>query len=426
MIAFDLPVPLLWALRWALFLGPLAACAILVHRARQDRRALVGCLFAFLYGLGLIFVTHILADAMGWWRYGGQTLMLQGIPADIWIGGALLFGPVLFLAFPRMNPLWLLLPIVTGLHGMFFLSLPPLVHPGPGWFLGVVTVFATAHFPALTLARWTAQDRRLPERAALLALGYGFLAFGVLPCLILKAMAGETGGGWNLASRPPLLTAFCLALLAPLFVLSLSAVQLFVIYGQGTPIPLDPTQRLVRTGVFAYVTNPMQVSTAASWVVMGLALGSPWIAAAALMAWVFVLGMVRWHHRHDLLVRFPQGWPEYRAHVPEWRPRWRPWIPEASSLTLDPAHPLHARLGAWLACRDAVGLSVESVQGARLRYDDGTVRLHGLLAVLKSLEHVKLAWALVGAAGLLVGWPLAGLRRRWLARSGAKCLARHA
>lgn len=422
MIALELPVPVLWALRWALFLGPLAACAILVRRDGHDRRTLVGCLFAFLYGLGLIFGTHILAAAMGWWRYGGQTLMLQGIPADIWIGGALLFGPVLFLAFPRANPLWLLPPIVAGLHGLFFLSLPPLVHPGPGWFPGVVTVFATAHLPALALARWTAQDRRLPERAALLALGYGFLAFGVLPCLILRAMGGE----WDLAGRPPLLTAFCLVLLAPLFVLGLSAVQLFVMYGEGTPIPLDPTQRLVRTGVFAYVTNPMQLSTAASWVVMGLALGSPWIAAAALMAWVFVLGMVRWHHRHDLLVRFPQGWPEYRAHVPEWRPRWRPWIPEAARLTLDPARPLHRRLQAWLARREAVGLSLEPLPGARLVYDDGLVRLNGPLAALKCLEHVHFAWALVGAAGLLVGWPLAGLRRRWQARSRGRGATHHA
>lgn len=421
MIALELPVWVLWALRWALFLGPLAAGAILVRRARPDRRTLVGCLFAFLYGLGLIFVTHILAGAMGWWRYGGQTLMLQGIPADIWIGGALLFGPVLFLAFPRTSPLWLLPPIVAGLHGLFFLSLPPLVHPGPGWFVGVATVFATAHLPALALARWTAQDRRLPERAALLALGYGVLAFGVLPCLILRAMGGE----WDLASRPPLLTALCLVLLVPLFVLGLSAVQLFVVYGQGTPIPLDPTRRLVRAGVFAYVTNPMQLSTAASWVVMGIALGSPWVAAAALMAWVFVLGMVRWHHRHDLLVRFPQGWPEYRAHVPEWRPRWRPWIPEAARLTLDPAKPLHRRLQAWLARRDAVGLSVEPGQGARLSYDDGTVRLHGALAALKCLEHVDFAWALVGAAGLLVAWPLAGLRRR-LGRSRTERVTHHA
>ena len=171
-IALDLPAPLLWALRWFLFLGPLVAFAILARRVRHDRRALVGCLFAFLYGLSLIFVTHMLAGAMGWWRYGGDALMLQGIPADIWLGGALLFGPVLYLAFPHIGPLWIVLPIIVCLHGVFFASLPPLVYPGPRWFVGVVLVFATAHVPALYLARWTAEDRRLPERATLLAIGW--------------------------------------------------------------------------------------------------------------------------------------------------------------------------------------------------------------------------------------------------------------
>ena len=421
MIALGLPTPVLWALRWLLFLGPLAALLVLVHRVQLERRNLVGCLFAFLYGVGLTFATHVLAIRLGWWRYGGDVLMLQGVPADIWLGGSLLFGPVLYLAFPRTGPLWLVLPIVIGLHGLFFTSLPPLVYPGPDWFLGVLFVFATAHIPALYLARWTAQDRRLPERAALLAVAFGFLAFGMLPCLILRAM----GGTLDVVGRPCWLLAAGAALLAPLFVLGLSAVQLFVVYGEGTPIPLDPTRRLVRAGVFAYVTNPMQLCTAASWLVMGAVLGSVWVASAALMAWIFVLGMVRWHHRHDLLVRFPESWPAYRAHVPEWIPRWRPWIPEDSRLTIDTTNPWQARLGRWLTRSGAVGLRVEDAPGARLTYADAVVRCEGMLAVLKTLEHVNLAWAIVGAAGLLVGWPLVHLGRRkhaWLRRLG---LARH-
>lgn len=417
MIALDLPAPLLWALRWFLFLGPLAAFLILARCVSHDRRTMVGCLFAFLYGAGLVFVTHVLAGVMGWWRYGGDALMLQGIPADIWLGGALLFGPVLYLAFPCIGPIWLVSPVVVCLHGLFFASLPPLVYPGPGWFIGVIFVFATAHIPALYLARWTAEDRRLPERATLLAIGYGFLAFGVLPCLILHAMGGE----WDLTTRPVWLVALCAMLLAPLLILGLAAVQLFVMYGEGTPIPLDPTKRLVRAGVFAYVTNPMQLSSAASWIVIGLALGSVWVAAGALMAWIFVLGMVRWHHRHDLMRRFPEGWPQYRAHVPEWVPRWRPWIAEPARLTLDPAQALHRWLRDRLYRQGAIGLMVEEASGARLTYADGFVCLDGHLAALKTLEHVNFAWALVGAAGLLFTWPFAGLRcrkRAWLSRSG--------
>lgn len=145
MIELSLPVWLLWLLRWGLFLGPLAATLALGYRRRRDQRLVIGGLFAFLYGLGTIFVTHELAAHLGWWRYGGATLMFRDIPADIWIGGALLFGPVLSLAFPRTSPLVLLMPIVLGLHGMLFLSLPPLLYPGSNWFFGVLFVFVAAH-----------------------------------------------------------------------------------------------------------------------------------------------------------------------------------------------------------------------------------------------------------------------------------------
>ncbi len=414
MIALDLPLPLMWTLRWALFLGPLVAALLLGWWRRHDKRMLIGALFAFLYGLGLIFVTHMLAMRLGWWRYGDDVLMLQGLPADIWVGDALLFGPVLFLAFPHTAPMWLVLPIVVGLHGTVFSSLAPLVVAGQGWVGGVLLVFAVTHLPALYLARWTARDVHLPRRAALLAIGHGCLAFAVIPSLILHA----TGGTWGLSGIGPWRMAVGALLCLPLMVLGLSAVQMFAIHGQGTAIPLDPTRRLVGAGVFAYLTNPMQACTAATWVVMGAVLGNAWVASAAIMAWVFVIGMVRWHHRHDLLRRFPDGWPEYRAHVGEWRPRWRPWFVRASVLAYDPACPKQARFVRWLVPRGTVSLEVLATPGVPFGYHEpGEDRVFvGLAARGKVLGHVHFGWALVGAAMLLVALPLQSLRRSRLLR----------
>lgn len=410
MIDVDLPRELLWALRWALFLGPLAAVLLLGARHRREPRVIIGGLFAFLYGFAMIFATHQLALFAGWWRYGGNVLMVMGLPADIWIGGAILFGPVLAFLFPTIRPLYLVLPIIIGLHGMVFSSLDPLVSAGPFWFAGVVLVFLIAHLPAIHLARWTATNEFLAWRAALLALGYGFLAFYVLPSVIMLAM----GGGWNLDTRPAWLLAIGLPLLAICFVLGLSAVQLFVIHGEGTPIPLDPTKRLVRTGIFAYLTNPMQLSSALSWIVIGLMIGNVWVASAAVMAWVFVAGMVRWHHRHDLLQRFPDGWPTYRANVPEWRPRWTPWVPDPARLTFDPGRRWQAALAGWLERQGAVGLVMAAQPGTALCYRDPSEgqEFTAGAALAKALGHVNFAWALCGAALLLAILPLRYVLRR--------------
>ena len=416
MIALDIPLPLLWALRWVLFLGPLAAITFLGIKARHNERALVGCLFAFLYGLGMIFATHVLAIAMGWWHYGGDSLMLNGIPADLWIGGAILFGPVLYLAFPSTAPFWLVLPIVVLLHGTLFSSLHPLVFAGPNWFLGVVVVFAIAHIPSIYLARWTTRDENLACRAALLAIGYGFLAFGVLPALIVLAM----GENLQLASRPLSIIVICVPLIGVFLIIGLSAVQLFVVHGRGTPIPLDPTKHLVRVGLFSYLINPMQLASAATWILMGIALGSIWIASCAIMAWIFVVGMVRWHHRHDLLKRFPKGWPEYRSNVPEWIPRWRPWVPHPSKLLFDPGNDRHQRLARWLRRRDCIGLGLAPMANSPLLYiEEGHVEeghgmsFRGMAAVAKAVDHINLAWAVSSAALLLVALPLQSVSNRF-------------
>jgi len=408
LIDVAIPVAFLWALRWALFLGPLVATLALGYRHRHDKRRLIGGLFAFLYGLGLIFVMHQLAMALGWWRYGGNVLMLMGLPADIWLGGALLFGPALYFAFPSITPLLLTLPIAVGLHGTVFSSLKPFVWAGEGWFVGVVLVFAVAHIPAIYLAKWTARNENLALRATLLAVGYGCLAFAVLPSLIIHSL----GGSWSLGTRPPWLLAACAPCFVLCMVMGLSAVQFFVIEGQGTPIPLDPTQRLVRTGLFAYVTNPMQLCTALAWIVMGVALGNFWVASASIMAWVFVQGMVRWHHRNDLLIRFPEGWPEYRAHVPEWLPRWHPWVQERSQTAYDPASVAHRWIVAWLQRRQPSSLDFVATPGTQTlsyRENDMSPPFTGVAAVAKAFNRINFPFALMGATILLVVLP-----SRWI------------
>ncbi|MEO0429974.1 MAG: isoprenylcysteine carboxylmethyltransferase family protein [Pseudomonadota bacterium] len=409
MIALDLPQPILWALRWALFLGPLAAALLLARRVQQSRRHLVGGLFSFLYGLGTILALHLLAIEVGWWRYGGDVLMIHGVPADILIGGALLFGPVLYFALPNVAPALILLPIVLALHGTMFASLDPLVTAGPNWFMGVCLVFLVAHLPALYLARWTATDRELPIRAALLALGYGVVAFLLVPTLVMLAM----GGTWEVGATPRWLLGLCLLVFGFSCMVGLAAVQTFVLHGEGTPIPLDATRRLVRTGLYAYVCNPMQLSTALAWIAMGVALANPWVASAALMAWVFVLGMVRWHHRQDLEQRFPAAWPRYRANVPEWLPRWRPWIPEPAQLGIDPTKASHRAFRDWLRSRQAIGIEIVEAQGWLSYREPGeTQHFTGAAAAAKALNHLNLAAALLGAAVLLLVLPFQYARSR--------------
>ncbi|WP_428523573.1 methyltransferase family protein [Roseibium sp.] len=382
------------ALRWLLLLGPICLVLFCAFFRPTSERAKIGGLFAFLYGVPLIFVTHSLAIHFGWWRYGWDTLMLDGIPADILIGGAILFGPGLFFAFPNIGPLVICLPIIIFLHATLFSSLEPLVYAGPYWLPGVVFVFATAHIPAIYLAKWTAEDRHLPMRCALLAIMTGGMIFVILPSLIMQAMGGE----WGLLERPVWSSVLAAVFLGIASVIGLSANQMLCLQGGGTPIPLDPTKRLVRSGIYAYVSNPMQLSAALCWVILGVYLQNEWVIAAAGMAWVFVQGMVRWHHRHDLLKRFPEGWPEYKENVPEWSPLWKPWVPIPARFSIDAAEVVWPR-----ALRGATGLTIETKKGTSAYQPAGETReFFGLEARLFALTHINFAWAIAAHAALII------------------------
>jgi hypothetical protein len=142
----------------------------------------------------------------------------------------------------------------------------------------------------------------------------------------------------------------------------------------------------------------MQLSAALAFLVLGLSLGNLWIMAAAVMAWVFVQGMVRWHHRNDLLKRFPKGWPEYKQNVAEWVPRWRPWVKGGATLQLPAGHHWLRRL-----LTKATGLQITGTNGpARYTHTENIRGFQGLPAVLTALTHVNFLWMLGASAALIV------------------------
>jgi len=408
---------LLFGLRHVLFLGPLFACIVLMWKSRDDGRMITGAIFSLLYGLPVVFLCHVVAIRLGLWSYGGEILKIEGFPADIWFGGVFLWGPVCFLAFPKARQ-WLAPTAFVLINGLMLPLLAPFVTAGHYWFAGVVVVFLIAHLPALYLAQWTWHDIHLPRRAFLLAMGFAPFAFFLIPTIIMQAM----GGGWDRlaeCSKPGLaLSGSALLFVA---VLGWSGVQMFCLYGDGTPIPLDPTKRLVHTGIYAYIANPMQLSTALGFAILGLTLGNPWVFSGSIMSVVFVLGMVRWHQRNDLAKRFPEGWPLYRANVPEWMPRWRPWRKCISSLSYDP-HSRFQSLAVRLIQRlKPVGLELSKRSGP-LVYQDGQ-HFAGLAAFAQALSLGNFVSMLAGAGILLFILPLRYLGS--LCRAAAKTAVRN-
>lgn len=163
-----------------------------------------------------------------------------------------------------------------------------------------------------------------PQAAARLSavfflLGPGLEA-GVGPFLLSR--------GWSRGEAWPGSAAWVVAglvLIAAGLPVIVGAFMRFARDGRGTPTPAAPTARLVVTGAYRYVRNPMYVATAAVIAGQGLLLARPLLLAAAAL-YVLTLGLLtRRFEEPTLRARFGGEYDAYRAAVPGWVPRLRPW-----------------------------------------------------------------------------------------------------
>lgn len=93
--------------------------------------------------------------------------------------------------------------------------------------------------------------------------------------------------------------------------------------GEGTPVPFEAAARLVVTGPYRWVRNPMAVSGVTQCLGVALLLGSPsyyLVPPAGALLWQFV---IRPSEERFLHSRFGASYTAYRDAVPLWVPR--PW-----------------------------------------------------------------------------------------------------
>jgi protein-S-isoprenylcysteine O-methyltransferase Ste14 len=100
-------------------------------------------------------------------------------------------------------------------------------------------------------------------------------------------------------------------------------VHVFHAEGKGTLAPWAPPSRLVVSGLYQYVRNPMYLAVLS--MVLGIAWwrGSPLTGAyAALLGVAFHLRVVVYEEPR-LARSFGEGWDAYARAVPRWLPRLR-------------------------------------------------------------------------------------------------------
>jgi protein-S-isoprenylcysteine O-methyltransferase Ste14 len=114
-------------------------------------------------------------------------------------------------------------------------------------------------------------------------------------------------------------------------VLIAGTIRLFASVGRGTLAPWDATSRLVVSGPYRYVRNPM--ITGVLLVLLGDAATFRSLPVLLWFGVVFAVNAVYMPlvEEPGLERRFGDEYRTYKAHVPRWLPQARPWGPEETA-----------------------------------------------------------------------------------------------
>jgi len=403
--------PVLLVRAGALYVPAAIAVPLWIWR-KPSRSACAGMLLASLWNFEVLALAGVVAPSLGWWKMHASGAMFAGMPLEFLIGWVVLWGVVPMLVFPNVR--------LIGIGAVFLFfdlatmpRLEPVLELGPRWLVGEGIALLFALLPSVVLARATRDRSHLAMRAVLQVAVFSGLILGMLPATIFSHTRGDPWRAW---ARPIWVNGLLLQVLAPIGVLGLSAVYEFAVRGGGTPVPYDPPVRLVTSGPYAYVANPMQLSAMLLLTGWGWFLGSWWVAASGVMAHIYSAGLASWDEKKDVEERFGESWREYRRHVRNWIPRWRPWHPgtetrsRARLYVAESCGPC-SEVRQWFEQRRTTGLDVlpaESYPGrppTRITYvaEGGTLTERGVGALARAVEHVHFGWAMIGFSVRLPG-----------------------
>ncbi len=387
---------------------PMIVALVLWLQRRRRPRQFAACLVSVLCVMTSLLVLQYVNKRVGWWLFFGGGAFF-GMPLEVYLGWAVLWGLVPQLAFPRLPIPWCAAVMIA----VDIVAMPmcnAMITLRQDWLVGEALAVMIALVPALCISRWTLEDTHLQIRAALHVAMAGMLFLFLLPEIVFALRPGR---GWSpLLQMPSWSRQLGLQAVLLLAVPGISAVMEFAERGGGTPIPYDPPKRLVRSGIYRYIANPMQLSCGIVMLVWAMMLDNGWLVLAAVMSTIYSAGIAEWDEGQDMERRFGAEWKDYRARVRNWIPRWRPYDggPVARLYIAGSCGPC-SELRNWLEAREPLGLEMVAAETLparsiqRIRYDpgDGSRPVEGIRALGRAMEHLHLGWALAGTTLRLPG-----------------------
>ena len=360
---------------------------------KQDTELNWAIFYALLYTILILPIVNMICIYYGLWDFEKSISNVIKLPLDIYFLWITLWSiiPVYFFKGKYL----LLLSIV--LLWIDILIMPVLDKQGilvlnDNWLWGEIILIVTVFIPAYFWA-YCSYYKRFTGVRAIFQIVVMIAAFIIGIPFVMKCYGIIESIQLHFA---PYLFQFLLILTFP----ALVAVYDLVTKGKGTPFPYDPTKDLVRSGVYAYIKNPIQWSFTLMFIPLSLYYGSYFFLLGSLVSIFYVYGISNFQEYSDMKTRFGKEWLDYKSQVPSWRFLWKPTnIPKAEIFFDDDCNQC-SQIKRWFISSKSINLHIKSKaeypkdQILQVTYIDYKGREYkGVCAIAHAMEHINLAYA---------------------------------
>ena len=299
---------------------PIFFSALLIWWRPLDVRKRVAVVFSIMWNLSLLPIVDVFCQRCEFWEFHSSHIIAWKMPLSLYLGWSVIWGvlmPLLFDFFCVRLPVYaaitLVLLIAFFADLLIMPQLGPLLDVNSGWLLGEGILLGICLLPGLILYEITRCKKYPLMRGLMIAISFVTMILIVLPFSTQSIVI----------VHPQWMTIGLVCSIALALVPAFCAVWVFAKRGGGTPLPFDPPEQLVTSGIYRWLVNPMQVSMIVamllcSWLYMHVGL-----AIASVSVWLYSMSLARWSESVDLTARYGEQWVAYRKNTPAWWPRLR-------------------------------------------------------------------------------------------------------
>jgi protein-S-isoprenylcysteine O-methyltransferase Ste14 len=386
-----------WIIRNCLVGITLLFLLVLILKKEQKPDLNWAIFYSTLWVLLSLLTVNWICIELGFWHFNEKQIIKGLMPYDLLFVWVIVWGtlvPFIFkgskILITSIVLLWMDILFMPYLETLGIITL------GKYWLVGEILLILFVFIPASFWSKLSLTRKHTGLRSL-----FQFISMGIIFCLGIPFIT------LIYFPQPLNFTMWYIPYVVQLgFIIVLpSIIALIDLYekGNGTPFPFDPTTKIVRTGVYAYIRNPIQWSLTFFFIPLAIFYSSPILLIGLVVSVAYTLGVSNPQEFDAMEERFGVEWNKYKSTVPAWSFLWRPINIPKGTIYFKKNCNSCSSVRRWFERHKPFNLEFRHAEDytegvlLQVKYVDHLGReVSSVKAIANGLEHINLGWVTLG------------------------------